>query len=186
MSRASPVARTIQYIFGETVWEKPFTPITASFPSVGNPYAKYNLRTILIPWQVPTANYKTLPTHCKCIWKGDHHWEEHVTTINNGKAEIEMNGVQLKEVISFSYFKANFFSKMGAAQQKSASGSIQQQQLDSIWWSRTIRFSIKYRPYNSLVAPIMHYRCQMWNLLTDREENTDTGTKCLRKLLRIP
>lgn len=53
-------------------------------------------------------------------------------------------------------FQSHLFSKMGAAQQKSASGSIQQQQLDSIWWSRTIKFSIKYRPYKSLVAPIMH------------------------------
>ena len=58
--------------------------------------------------------------------------------------------------------------------------------LSRIWRCNIISFASKFKLYETLVTPILLYRCETWTLLADSEKRIQAfETKCLGKLLRI-
>lgn len=58
--------------------------------------------------------------------------------------------------------------------------------LDRIWYSHQVKLTTKYKLYNTLVVPILLYRCDTWTLLVETVKRIQTfENKCLGKLLRM-
>ena len=102
-------------------------------PLVEGPYATYDFPVTSILWAAVVVNFKTSTTDSKTEQKAygvevsTERTKIMTNSTNNIWADISMNGQKLEEMTSFKY-PEQLCARMAPAQQKSASGLLQQWQ----------------------------------------------------------